>query len=545
MGGSSPTDGISAKDTGWLLANAREHAADPDLRTAAGFARSGPRPPVHRSQVGRWESGHTPATYAVMRRYEETLGLPCGQLTAAVDFMARRQEPLRVQPALPRPLSEGWAHATIDLVEKAVSDERMTGADWDELSALLAAHPEALLRGPDWERLISRVSLETATTIGLEYSLRAEASARLAGHPRSACHVAGLARQALSDPGTQVFETVSIMQYCSDPVGVEMLVRHLQDPTMTESAVWSALLVLSALARGNRLETRHRAAAGEVALDLLRDPDQPLRAHRSAATFLGAIDPPTRAQIVSALRAGSRSRIARIVQEGTALADDEVAESTRHVERRLALQFGPRPQWAPQLSDLVHTATQSSHLDARGLALEVLLLLPQGRAVGLACADELRDALASRATVLADDLLARLSWLLQPEDLPTLLELALDSDVDVVTAQQAAMAIGNARPPDRAGQVTSSTGQATLSAEVVASRVAVAARRHIVGGGVRDDVARGPLYVLGMYGRFDVLGELFHLAARHEATGWRGGLVWWLDLPGWARPVEPARPPQG
>ncbi|GAA1902779.1 hypothetical protein [Lapillicoccus jejuensis] len=532
------TPELDPADLGWLLANAREHAASATLRSAAGFARGGPDEPVHRSQVGRWESGHTPAGYAVVRRYERTLGLPAGQLTLAADFMARRRDPLRVQPVVARPDRATWPQDVLSLVERALAPERMTGREWDVLSATLAAHPEVLLRGEDWKALLSRVTLESSVTCGLEYSFRAEAAARLAGHPRSGPVLTRLADEALADPTTQIFELVGQVQYSDDPGAAEVLVRHLERPEVRESVAWTTLYILTTLARHGRLARPLVVRAGTRALELLRDGERSVRTHRTAAALLDAIDPPTRTLIVSALQSQSRRRIARIVGEGKAMTAEELSEAGRRVETRLTELYGPRSRWAPPLQDLVRTATGAAHLEARGLALEVLHLLPQGRAVGLAYADELREHVAAHDVVRSDDALARLSWLAQPEDVPFLLSVATDGSLDPVTTQTAAAAVANVRHRTEAG---APTGPSVVAYDGALAEATYAAAVRLLedpatGAATGGDPGRGFLYLLGMAGRFDLLGRLDTLARRRGASDWRPGLRWWLELPPHVRP---------
>ena len=80
----------------WVLRNARLHASDPALRSAAGFAQGAGRvDPVHRAQVGRWEGGGVEMTRALVRRYETALELPEGQLLTTIDLFARARDPIR------------------------------------------------------------------------------------------------------------------------------------------------------------------------------------------------------------------------------------------------------------------------------------------------------------------------------------------------------------------------------------------------------------------------------------------------------------------
>lgn len=529
--------GALSQDVGWVLANAREHAHDPAVRTAAGFARGGRLPEVHRSQVGRWESGHTPPSYEVVRRYEETLGLPRGQLSAAIEIFARGEAPMRSTAHLTRPSTPGWVDDALELVEKAVSDELMTGIEWDDLSVLLGGHTDAILRRVDWERLLVRSSTQMTVATGLEFALVSESVARLAAHPRSGAIVADMARRSLTDRSTQVFDAVTLVQFTSDPAGVDVLVEALEDPDAREVAVWTALYTLTSLAAARALDRGQRTRAGIRALDLLRAEAAPIRLQRSAAAFLRAIDPPTRDQMVQALRAGSRVRIARILDEGSILADSEASTISRQIATRLVSRLGPHSRWAPSLQRLVRTVTSVTHDEERGTALGILMLSPQGPVVGSAFAGELATFVADGQSLLADDTLLVLSWLLPHDDVPLLLDVALDPRVEPVGAMQAAIAVGNARLDDTTA-VPTPQGSSVTARDVV-RRVTAAAERSIDEGGAgAAATARGLGYVLGMYGCFERIDRLARVAGHHGRTEWVDTLRWWQELPGWARPPE-------
>lgn len=532
-------------DIGWVLANAREHAADPELRTAAGFSRAGVSP-VHRAQVGRWESGETGPSYELVRRYETVLGLPEGQLLRAIDFLGRERRSVSAVPVLPAPLPVTWLDDTDALLERALSGAPMSGIDWDSLSAMLGAHPDTLLRRSDWADLIMRCSTETAVHVGLEFAQRHEALIRLAGHPRSGTVVVEMAAAVLADPTTQVFgEAIDLLQHTHDPLGVPLLLRQFDGPPV-EPALWTTLYTLTTLVRAGRVTLEDRIRAGTAALDLLRQ-DQPVRIHRAAADLLRAVDPPTRQRIVSALRADSRSRIASVLNGGSARLDSEAVQLADRIESRLTDTLGPHARWAPQLRRLVARATSVTDDESRGNALAVLLLSPQGVGVGEAYAAELRRALAERQRVLVDDALSVLSWLLQPGDIPTLLELLVDPETDPVPSMQAGIAIGNCRPDVVVTRWRTTPDQRPLlDPGQIGGRVMTSALAQLQHPGPDPlSSARGHCYLLGMFARADLLEGIVAAtravrvvdgARTAAAAVWGTAARWWLDRPVWGRP---------
>ena len=278
-------------DIQWVLRNARLHASDPALRTAAGFAQgAGRAEPVHRSQVGRWENGQVEPTHALVRRYETVLGLPEGQLLAAIDLFARRQDPVRSAAALP-PRVEPDVDQTLGLLERALSDERMTGLDWDRLSDHLGRMPHAMVRAGDWEQLFRRLLEEVSLGLYLDYAQRTEALARLAAHPRSGAVVAALAEEVVGRPDAQFYsDTLSLLQYTSHPEALGVMLGQVRQPT-NGSSLRACLVVLTTLVRGHRLDPATRLEAARLAVRHLRDPDQSYLVHRGAANLVRALGP--------------------------------------------------------------------------------------------------------------------------------------------------------------------------------------------------------------------------------------------------------------
>ncbi|MEO7061213.1 MAG: helix-turn-helix transcriptional regulator [Lapillicoccus sp.] len=524
-------------DIGWVLMNAREHAVVPVLRTAAGFARAGASP-VHRAQVGRWESGETAPSYELVRRYEEVLGLPEGQLLRAIDFLGRERQTVSAVPVLPAPASDSWLDDTDALLDRALLGGPMSGTDWDAVSAMLGTHPDTLLRRADWAALLLRCSKESGVHVGLEFAHRHEALIRLAGHPRSGEVVVDLAREVLNDPSSQIFGgAVDLLQHTHEPVGIPLLLTQLEDPP-AEAPLWTSLYTLTTLVQAGRVTPSDRVRAGRGALELLRQ-DQPIRVQRAAADLLRAVDPPTRLRIVSALRADARLRIATILAEGGARIDSEAAVLAGRIAERLNDVLGPHSRWAPQLQMLVARATTLTHDEARGNALAVLMLSPQGVVVGEAYAAELVRALESGQHVLADDALSVLSWLAQPGDIPALLRIVVDPATPPVPSMQAAIAVGNCRPDAVVSRWRSEPDRRVVpTRDEVARRVRSSALAQILAPGPDPrSTARGHCYILGMYGRRDILLEVAAASHDYAAIEWCRAARWWLDLPTWAQPA--------
>ena len=292
-----------AEDIGWLLGNARQHSEVDGVQTAAGFARSGTGPPVHRSAVVRWEHGQVPVTHETVRRYETALELPYGQLLSAVEYLAQLDDRRNRIPYLTPGASGLDREAGMALLDGALEGERLRGEDWDRLTGFLLSRDDWLIRRVDWEGLIRRLSLEVSIHVGVEFTLRDQSLVRLAAHPRSAPAITEMARRTLYDPVTQVYsDIVGLLQHSEDPDGTALLVDYLDRPT-AESGLWVCLFTVATQVRLRRLTRSQTVQVAQTALNLLRDESQSVRIHREAANLLRRIDPPTRSRIINALSA--------------------------------------------------------------------------------------------------------------------------------------------------------------------------------------------------------------------------------------------------
>lgn len=525
----------------WVLRNARIHAADPEMRTASGFAGgAGRAPSVHRSQVGRWESGGAEISHDLVRRYEIVLGLPEGQLLCAIDHLSRDRQPIRWAPTL-QPRQAPDFGETLSLVERALSTERMTGLDWDRLSGNLGRMPQALLRSEDWERMIRRCILELTMAENLEYAQREEAVARLAGHPRSGAVVVEMARAMLGDQSTAVYNDVtSLLNFCAHPKVVPLLLGHLEHPTNNDS-LRAALFVLTMVVHAGRVDQAALGAGARLALSHIRDTSRPFYVHRAAANLLRVLELPERRRLATVLTADDRRHVATILMEGRALGLEAVNAMRRRLTAALSESLGPADQRDSVLQDLLMTILGTTEEAARSNALAVLMLAPQRRPVGLAYAAELRRARECGDDVAAIESLGVLSWLVEPESVGYLTEIVLDPVTSADRAMLAAIALGNAGEPDPADR---QARDEALRARALAIVTGSARWGEPSRAGWSDpeqvrQQLRGMAYALAMRGRFDYIAELRTELRPTDpfAEVSAGVLTWWLDLPEYVRPA--------
>lgn len=527
-----------------MLRNAREHATDPAVRSASAFADGNGRArPVHRAQVGRWERGAVGLTHDLVRRYETVLGLPDGQLLTVIDIFSRARHPVRTAATL-SPDGEPDVDLTLGLVESALGDDRLTGRDWDRMSDNIGRMPHVILRAEDWAALVQRCLREADVSIGLDWAMRTEAMARLAGHPRSGSAVARLVTDLMGDPTVQLYtETVGLLQFTSHPEAIEVLLGQLREPT-SDHTLRAALIALTAQVRGGQLDEAATLEAARLALALLRERDPSLRIQRCIANLLATLDERTRHQLAQGLSTENHKVAASVLLHGRALSADAGRSLQRRVRNDLvdSLHDSLHDSMTdePVLERLLDEALGFANEENRGNALAVLMLSPQGRAVGRAVGRELTEALRAGDEVAAHECLAILSYLGQPEDLDTVTAIAVHPGAPPDRALEAAVVVGNCPDVDEASGL--------VRVERIRARVA----ELVAGRAPAEPTLRGLTYVLGMRGRFDVIAELAAGLGPATTAGYAAGLApaaeraraaagatfgWWLDLPEHLRPV--------
>src|SRR6476661_4925659 len=378
----------------WVLRNARLNAADPALRSAAGFALGhGVATAVHRAQVGRWERGHVVVTRQLVRRYEQVLDLDEGTLLTAVDLFGRARSPVRSVAVLSR------------------TEE------------------------PDTDRAL--LLLEQA---------RSEALARLVGHARSGPVVAAMAAEVTARPDAQFYnDPLGMLHHTDHPEAVSVVLDQLRRPT-NPSVLRACLIVMTTLVKGQRLDADVRLEAARLGVQHLRDPDLPYRVHRGAANLVRAlgIGAP---RLATVLTAEDRRVAASIVRDGRAISTEAFRTAMKRIRAELEDSGGHEAIEEPVLMHLLETALGSTDEGERGSALGILMSSPQAHVVGRVQARALADALGQGDVVAAHESLTILSWLGQPEDLDLFERVSLGHATPTDVATTAGYVLGNTIEP--------------------------------------------------------------------------------------------------
>ncbi|WP_076263784.1 hypothetical protein [Intrasporangium flavum] len=481
----------------WVLRNARLNALDPTLRSAAGFAQgNGVATPVHRAQVGRWERGHVVMTRHLVRRYEQVLHLDEGTLLTAVDRFGRARNPVRSVAVL-SPADEPDTDRTLLLLERALSEDRMTGLEWDELTDALGRIGRPLVRASDWEALLRRLLEETSLGLGIGYAQRSEALARLVGHARSGPLVAAMAAEVTGRPDAQFYnDPLGMLHHTDHPEAVSVVLDQLRRPT-NPSVLRACLIVLTTLVQGRRLDGEVRLEAARLAVQHLRDPDLPYRVHRGAANLVRALGI-SAPRLATVLTAEDRRVAASIIRDGRAISAEAFRTSMKRIRAELEEAGGHESIEEPVLAHLLETALGSTDEGERGTALGILMVSPQAGVVGRVQARALADALGQGDVVAAHESLTILSWLGQAEDLDLFERVSLGPDTPTDVATTAGYVLGNAIEPSSPRRDARERAVALRVAGIVATGTGHDAGDHV----------RSLVYALGMRGRDDLLRAL-------------------------------------
>lgn len=523
-----PDDGLASRL--WVMRNARECAADHDLRSQAGIAR---RLGKNRSQVTRWENGDVQLAYPLIRAYEDVLDLPSHTLLMTMELLDRERQLLRGTALYrPDPTAQDSRMAR-DLLELALSTDRMTGWEWEQLAALVGGMPQALIRLRDWEQLFARLVLEQAVSRGLDWVLLSQAGARLAGHPDIGPIVAELVDQALADPGRPMkADTVSLAHFADPDLVADVLLKHASSPSAPDAS-WAVFMALTTMLRHGQLNSHRKAVAFQAATKVVRGADPSmLRGRQAAASYIASgADSGNRAKVAAAVVSGlpqSRREEVIAMLHDWSMAPRELASIVTRVLD--AIGKAGLPHEHPQLRTLIATALGDSNVDSRGSAFAVLLFSGQGEVIGLTCRE-----FAAQYRQVNHDLyhvaLQGMSWLTPVSGFDAVGEWFFDPSRTSLEARMLAGAI--AHRPEGVSPAEDARDERLLA-------YALGDLREPHRDDAADGRAWGVCYQLGLRGRFDLLERL----AAEVPPGndrWPGHLKWWLELPRHCRPVDRGR----
>lgn len=484
---------------GWALRTAREHAAEAGVRTRSGMAAGGGVvPPVHAAQVGRWESGATAVTPAIVQRYETVLQLTPGHLQALI---SQADEVRGTERSVGAPTFGTDRHALMSLAERARSGDPMTGHDWVELAARFERTVDLCIFDDDWTAIVARCVREMDVSAGVEYDLRCEAAAGLAAHWRSAEILPRWVDSALREPGRQVYaETACLLQFCRGPATTDVLFDHLARPTNPSLWRWAAA-GLVAHAKRQELPADWPQRVGGHCWQVLSDESAPRAVRLAAGALLHHAG--LGQSILMRHRRLADSEFGRVLWTGHTRQPHSSLPTAHQVALRTAALTGVESPDTTFLADLLRSV-DTVQAQSLGSVFATLRLSPYADAIADIHLERGRAAIDADDAGAAVDALSIVSMLSSARTAPALVDLlSLRADVAPEVVEALGLAIGNST--------------AAPSAELD-RRVAEFARGHADA----PAAVRGLGYALGMRGRTDLLTELETADPRWSETA-----AWW------------------
>ncbi|WP_162907084.1 hypothetical protein [Allorhizocola rhizosphaerae] len=255
---------------GWLLRANRLHGPNTSLRSGRTFAhafRHDGQRELAPSHITRWESGKLVATHATIRRYEQLLDLPAESLVAINDALVRAYGSSTHGYLAPRGEAEHGYRRLHELLDQAQVKGAMRGAEWSELSELIALQPNLVLHPPSlWRNVIDNLLSELVVAVYEGWLQRQEAMSRLLEHPVAASHAVAACIALASDTASPAFiEPMSLLEVTGRRDATDFIFRQIEHPDHSR-ALHGALL-----AAMHKVNHRHFLPAQAVRLaDIVR-----------------------------------------------------------------------------------------------------------------------------------------------------------------------------------------------------------------------------------------------------------------------------------
>jgi len=483
-----------------MLRACRTLGAEPGFRNRSMFARAWPDgdrvQPVHVSTIQRWEAGLVAVPRDAIKRYEELLRLPTGQLTAVFDLLpglTRQPRPLPVATGgdLEQLPAQGGRAGV--LVDQVCSSALVSGAEWDELTGLLSQWPAAFLPPRMWEAMAQRLLTEMLIADGTAWAQRYEALARLFNHPTGGTAAIDACASAAGLRHHQAMtSTVAALGASDHSDSIRAMVAQVHNPT-NDRALTGAVAGLAETVWRGRLKPVQR---GQVLAVL-----QPLAGSGDALDSWSA-------ELVQRLTTTPR------VRRAPAQPLDDVHRNIvdRVTSRAVALVDGPEPGEYGELGELVHCLLFHDSPDSQLGASFALAATPYRGPLAAALRQELGSALAGPAG-WSTTVLAALRALGGQPELRLAERIVTAAGIPGETVRVAAFAIAHL------GDDTSPEWWQN----------AISQRLGAVSGPTDIEILRGLAYSAGITGRRSALKQL--RTDPRTPFDSQAAASWWLDLP--------------
>lgn len=222
----------------WLLRVCRLHGPHTGYHNLTSFANAMKEIGVERSgasTLSRIETGIIAPNFEIVRGYEDLLGLRPYSMVSNMDSTLRYRAPVfDASPALPRRRQDPrTAYRRFDeLVERARSQELMSGPEWDELTIIVTERPDLVVSPRSaWLELMNRLLTEEILSDGVPWMQRFEAVNRMLAHPTVGIDALSTLRAVVDDRDVQsVVGTACLFDGSAEPQASVEVIRHMAQP---------------------------------------------------------------------------------------------------------------------------------------------------------------------------------------------------------------------------------------------------------------------------------------------------------------------------
>ncbi|WP_055490858.1 hypothetical protein [Streptomyces sp. TP-A0356] len=491
----------------WLLRVNRTLGPHAEYASLPAFARafrggSYPRD-VSPSTVSRWETAQAPVPRAAVRRYEELLALPPDLLVATVETTARYLAPSALErPPLPGGPQE--TRATEDLLDHALSDDVMSGAEWGRLTdGLCASGAVTLMPSGVWSLLTRRLVEEMVIADGIPWMLRFEALNRLLNHPRGSRHAIAVCAALAADPANHAAtEVICALDNTAHPDAAARVLAALRRPAGPRSQQGAHMACL------RKIRYRH-FSPGQLhvlARELTHLPDD--------GDAIGQVAPLAGGLLALHPQFEPTLGALRVPPEHDG--DRRIGVSARRVAASAEAAAVREPLDGAALTALVTEMLQHPEFDARLYTALLLAATPYRAGLADALVSELARPVTVRDTGLAVPLLGALRVLGGAPRRGPVERLALAGQAPWAAVAAAVHGLGHI-----------AAAQADVGFWVRALRHH-AARRQTEGDAAAEAGLRGLVYAMGMADRYDLLAALGARPGTPYSV--RSAAAWWLDI---------------
>jgi hypothetical protein len=408
-----------------------------------------------------------------------------------------------------------------DLIDKARSDDVMTGQEWDEITREISAVQFFFISpGTTWAVLAERLLQEQIIADGVAWQQRFGALIRLLNHPVGQQPAIAACASLAADRTNQVgIEVICALDVTGHPHASHHVLTQLANPTSDQTFYGALLACVRKVARGH-FTAGQISYLASVVVSLLEDPVRNDDARTLAASLLRQMPAGVPPGVIAKLRrslAADRA-LSRVVTTGRLAPEGQASGCVRRVVSAAAVRMPREGPWLydETLAALVDEMLYSPVSDVRLYAAVAIAATPYRQPVAAALGTELFRLAAATHTDLAICIMDALRLLGDAEQRRILERFTLNPALPPQVMASAARNIGH----------LGGTSEDRYWMRAVDLQCRLSQRQPPAAG---NGTLRGLVYGLGIARNDPLLARV----RDHQEMPWqaRAAASWWLGHP--------------